>query len=259
MVDELKLISGVDVPCSAAGVAIHQPTIKEISYAGEDNFFLGARVLLITKNLLDEKDRDVLKDNSNFEIFMKLMEDTTSAGTIQRQNVMLVLALLFPTFEVNIVAPRGILLISKEKEISVIDGKSFPDIQKIIGSILGLDEIVEEIEQDEIELGPMAARIKAKLEAGRRKRDAAKGKTEDSDHSIYATIVSVLSVGMCIDINTLLNYTVAQLLSTFERFQLKYVYDMYIDSIRAGATNVTEPTGWLEPEWKIKQEKDKNT
>ena len=50
--DPLLLFSGNDIPFTSSGVTIHHPTIKEIAYLGEDTFFTGYQMLIISKNIL---------------------------------------------------------------------------------------------------------------------------------------------------------------------------------------------------------------
>jgi hypothetical protein len=41
MENELLYLSGNDIPFEKARLIIHQPTVKEIAYIGEKNFFTG--------------------------------------------------------------------------------------------------------------------------------------------------------------------------------------------------------------------------
>lgn len=41
MIDGLLLLSGNDIPYYGAGLSVRQPTIKEVAYLGEENFFAG--------------------------------------------------------------------------------------------------------------------------------------------------------------------------------------------------------------------------
>ena len=41
MLNDLLLLSGNDIPFTGAQLTIHQPTIKEIAYVGEENFYTG--------------------------------------------------------------------------------------------------------------------------------------------------------------------------------------------------------------------------
>ena len=45
----LALMSGIDIPIPECQLVLHQPTIKEIAYIGEKNFFIGVHCLNIRK------------------------------------------------------------------------------------------------------------------------------------------------------------------------------------------------------------------
>ena len=70
MINDLLLLSGNDIPFSEAQLIVHQPTLKEIAYIGEDSFFSGCEVLNFSKNLLPSKDRVNLENKTDFDIIM---------------------------------------------------------------------------------------------------------------------------------------------------------------------------------------------
>ena len=45
----LALMTGIDIPVPECQLVIHQPTIKEISIVGENDFNLGAHLVCINK------------------------------------------------------------------------------------------------------------------------------------------------------------------------------------------------------------------
>ena len=49
MLNDLLLLSGTDIPFQKAQISIHQPTIKEISFIGEEAFFIGCELLNFSK------------------------------------------------------------------------------------------------------------------------------------------------------------------------------------------------------------------
>ena len=61
MLNELLLLSGNDIPFEEAKISIHQPTIKEIAYIGEENFFTGCEFLRFSKDNLHPKPRKAMQ------------------------------------------------------------------------------------------------------------------------------------------------------------------------------------------------------
>ena len=68
MINELLLISGNDIPFPEAQLTIHQPTIHEIAYIGEENFYTGCEFLRLSKDNLSDEDKIHLENYSNFDI-----------------------------------------------------------------------------------------------------------------------------------------------------------------------------------------------
>ena len=54
MNNDLLLLSGNDIPFVGAQISIHQPTIKEIAYIGEEAFFSAFELFNFSKNILPE-------------------------------------------------------------------------------------------------------------------------------------------------------------------------------------------------------------
>ena len=73
MINDLLLLSGNDIPFIGAQVIIHQPTLKEIAYIGEDNFYLGCEFLTFSRNRLSSEDMARTKGQDEFLLFMTLL------------------------------------------------------------------------------------------------------------------------------------------------------------------------------------------
>ena len=89
----LGLMTGIDLPIPELQLVIHQPTIKEISMIGEQDFFVGIQLLCIDKKVYVE-DEKLLSTTSNFQIFMTMMNE--KQVTDKKDCVLQVLTLLFP-------------------------------------------------------------------------------------------------------------------------------------------------------------------
>ena len=75
MINELALMTGIDIPFEEGHLVIHQPTMKEISYIGEEAFFSGCQLLNFSKNMLDEKDKISSEALTDFDILMSIYID----------------------------------------------------------------------------------------------------------------------------------------------------------------------------------------
>ena len=62
---------------------------------------------------------------------------------------------------------------------------------------------------------------------------------------IYSRYASVLSIGLCQNLEDILNYTPYQLFDQIERYHLKQDYDIYLQAKMAGAKDMKDPEDWM--------------
>ena len=248
VIGELALQTGIDIPFREGGFTIHNPTLKEISYIGEDCFLIGIRTLNFSKELLEDKDKNGTKDSSNFDILLTILKDDSNAQSKKiKACVMLVLFLIFPDCEISF--NEEIILIKDEK-IGRINNSNFEEFKKNISELFCLNQFLESSE-DYNPGNQKAKEIAEKLKKGRAKVNAIKDKEkeggdEDSNKvAIYAKYLSILSVGLNKDKNELRNYTVYQLLDEFKRFTSKQSFDIALEARMAGAKDLDEIDNWM--------------
>ena len=249
MLNDLLLLSGVDIPFPAAQVSIHQPTIKEIAYIGEETFFVGCELLNFSKERLLSEDKDRLKDQSNFDIIMSIMKDKKSPELNKNAlSAMMVLILLFPEYTVQIrkdyIALLKKVIINEESKIEefVIDNKNYKEFQNILSKMFCLSE--NKAEEEYNPAGDLAKRIADKLKKRHQRLAAEKGQHEKI--AVFSRYASILAVGEQKDLNNLMQYTVYQLYDEFQRYQLKMNYDIYAKAKFAGAKDLKEVDNWME-------------
>ena len=238
MLNELLLLSGNDIPFIEAGVTIHQPTLKEIAYIGEDNFYSGCGILNFSKDNLKEEDRISLNNKTNFEILMSMIMDNRHPEL--RKNkiyVEMLLGLIFPSYLIKIY-PHAIYL-QNEGEINSINSENFEKFKEILTTIFCLKGRGES--QDYNPGGELAKKIADKLR--QRHQKLAEFQSEQK-MAILSRYVSILAVGEQKNINDLMNYTVYQLFDEFDRFELKEQFDLYIRAQLAGARDLKEVDNW---------------
>ena len=73
------------------------------------------------------------------------------------------------------------------------------------------------------------------------------GKDEkDTNISLYKRYASIMSIGMKMDVNIFLNYTVNQLETQFKRYTLWAKWDSYFKMKLAGASGLNEVEDWMQ-------------
>lgn len=244
MINELQLLAGTDIPFPEAQVTIHQPTLKELSYLGEDKFAYGYQLLKFSKDILNEQDKINLSNYSDFDILMQVVENKKHESTLSDSvtNMKYVLILLFPRYEVSI-ENREIVL-TDEGGKHIINSDNFAAFKKIIFQIFCIFNSKEE--KDEANFNPsgaLAQKIADKLR--KRHQQLAEQKGKNGKVAILSRYTSILAVGEQKDINSFMNYTMYQLNDEYQRFVLKMNYDMYIKAKLAGAKDVKEPEDWM--------------
>lgn len=244
-VSELLLLSGNDIPFAAAGVTIHQPKIREIALIGERAFFAGCELLRFTKDILVEQDKLHLSDKSDFEILMMILNDKNPNLQESIQSALLLLTIIFPGYEISILPEK--IILNKEQFAYHIDITNFESFKKILSQMFCSYKFSNHKENEFNPQGELAKQIAEKLKKGRQRVAAAKASKNSGDNkvAILSRYVSILTVGEAKDMNSLMNYTVPQLIDEFDRYQLKLAYDLNIKQRLAGATNMKNPEDWM--------------
>lgn len=239
----LALLSGIEIPFPQAQLIIHQPTLKEISYVGEEEFFIGYELLNFSKNLLTEEDKDNLENQSDFDILIAILREKNVVMQKNRDCVYMVLTLMFPEYIISLNQKGFVLEHNETKEIRYIDNSNFEHFKILLNSIFNFKD--EEYASKEINpSGAMAKRIADKLKKRHQKLEELK-KDEKKKTTFLDRYISILAIAQSRDINSYFNYTIYQLLDEFKRFQLKQNYDIYIQAKMAGAKDLEEIDEWM--------------
>jgi hypothetical protein len=241
MIDNLLLLSGNDIPFYGAGLSIHQPTLKEIAYLGEENFFTGYEFLNISKNILSEQDKINLEEQTDFDILIAILGEHNAVMLKNRNCVEMVLALLFPEYQILFENKK--IILKKNEEIHTLDNNNFIEFKQIFNSIFPIRE--DNKEKNYNPSGELAKKIASKLVSGRQKAAAAKNK-DSQKVDVISRYLSILTVGQKKDMNDYFKYTLYQLFDEHKRYVLKSGYDMYIKAKLAGAQDLKEVEDWMQ-------------
>lgn len=239
--DELLLLSGSDIPFPEARLTIHQPRIKEISMIGEENFHIGSHFLCFDKNKLSEQDRLNSGDQSNFDIFMSVINSREKAR--HKTSGLIILSMLFP--KAKILLQKDRILFQDGEQLGEINKNNFDLFQNIVTQIFCLYESFDNNKKERFNpADSLAAKIAEKIAKSKAKKQALAGSNEKIN--LYSRFISVLAVGLKKDMNSYMNYTIYQLRDEYRRFNLKQNFDIYIKARLAGAQDLEEVDDWME-------------
>lgn len=233
----LALMCGTDIPVPELQTTIHQPTIKEISYIGEQEFFIGLQTLSINKNMLAQGN-SVLESTTNFQIFMTIMKEQETRD--KKEAVMALFQLVFPGVQV-IFTPMSIVLNKEGKQI-LIDESNFEFLQENIKTIF----CVNSGPMDQATFNPAdekARQIAEKLMRGRQRVAEQKGETNSSAFGRY---LSILTIGLnAMPLSEAMNLTMYQMYDLVERYTLYLNWDLDIRTRLAGGKPDSKPDDWM--------------
>lgn len=230
----LALMVGIDIPIPELQLTIHQPTIKEIAFIGDTDFFIGSQCLTVDKKLL-QQDETLLENTNNFQIFMTIMTEKESID--KRKATLQVLELIIPGYKV-IFTPRSMIL-SKQEQSVVIDEQNFQFLQAPLREIFCIKSSTEDFNP----ANTKAKEIAEKLKRGRQRVAAQKN---DGNGSIFVQYVSALTVGLSsMSLQDCLNLTMYQMFDLVERYSLWLDWDLDIKQRLAGATPDAKPDNWM--------------
>ena len=231
----LALMTGVDIPIPELQVTIHQPTIKEISMIGEQDFFIGIQMLCIDKKMYIE-DENLLANTTNFQIFTAMLNEQQMAD--KKQAVQQVLTLLFPQAKI-IFTPRSILLNINQENI-IIDEGNFEQLQDVLIQQFCLQGSGQEQYNPK---DKKAREIAQKLMKARQK--VAKLKATENSGSMFTQYLSVLTIGTSLTLKDAMELTMYQLYDLIERYSMYLNWDIDIRSRVAGAKVDKPVENWM--------------
>ena len=233
----LALMCGIDIPIPELQTTIHQPTIKEISYVGEKEFFVGLQCLTVNKSLL-QQGNSLLENTTNFQIFMTIMKEQETRD--KKDAVTNLFQLIFPGSQV-IFTPMSILL-NKEGYQTMVDENNFDILQETIKEIF----CVNSGPMDQATFNPAdekAREIAEKLMRGRQRVAEQKGETNSSAFGRY---LSILTIGLnAMPLSEAMKLTMYQMYDLVERYTLYLNWDLDIKTRLAGGKPDSKPDDWM--------------
>ena len=233
----LALMAGVDIPIPELQLTLHQPTLREIAYIGENDFFTGVQCLCLYKSMFIQ-DKDGLDDITNFQIFMTVMMDKATID--KKLATMQVLELIFPQYKI-LFTPMSLIFAKGEESITV-DDSNFDFLQETLRAVF----CAKDGPMDQQAFNPAnekAREIAEKLMRGRQRVAAQKG---GNNSSVFSRYLSILTIGISsMSLLDLVNLTMFQLYDLIERYILHMRWDIDVRTRLAGGKPDSQPDDWM--------------
>ena len=232
------LICGIDLPIPECQLVAHQPSISEIAFIGEADFFIGVQALCLYKSMFVE-DKTLSDDITNFQIFMTIMMDKESKK--QKNAVNMVLKLCFPDYKI-LITPNSLIFNKEGQSQIMIDEKNFESLQAILRKIFCMKD--GPMDQQAFNPGNAKAQeIAKKLMRGRDRIAAERG---GSNSSVFSQYISILTIGLSsMSMQDLTKLTMFQLYDLIDRYNLYVKWDLDIRARLAGAKPKEESDNWM--------------
>ena len=231
------LMTGIEIPIPECKLILHQPTIKEISYIGEQAYFTGAQTLCLNKTMFIQ-DKSELDSINNFQIFMMVMTEKETQS--KKQDTLTVLKVLFPDYKV-LLTPQSLLFQQDGQEPIMVDINNFEKLQEYLRAVF----CVKTGPMDQQAFNPAnaeAKRIADKLMQGRARIAAEKG---TSMSSVIVQYLSILPVAVHVPKSELETYSLFAFYDLIERFALWINWDLDVRTRLAGGKPDSHPDNWM--------------
>lgn len=223
MINAFTIWSGIDIPFADTGYSIHQPRMIEIAEIGEEDFFQFVNLFSISKDNFTKSE-----EIADEELFLYMYHSVVQGEDKEMEaKAVKFLLLLFPSFTVGVFHEYNIFLIIDPDDFSkgflTINHINFPALRDIVRQIFFLGETT--LEEEYNPSNEQARTIAEKLKRGKKIASSQNGSSEE-DKNFLLRYCSVLSVGLKLDMNIVLNYTFPQLRDTINRYHLHQNFDI---------------------------------
>lgn len=245
--DVARYLSGMPIAVAGCNIAVSQPSIRDIAAYGEDRFLLGVELFVKTEKMVNfvKKGNSRLSMYDDFQVLIAIInEDADVKDSVDN------LFGLILDYDYEYAAGSINFYIKDNKQHGIIgqlNPMNFENFQLVLKELF----LPTGVSDDEEEYNPAndkAAEIAEKLRRGREKVKQIKG-SESKVKSMFANYLSILSIGLSMNINTLYDYTPFQLYDAFKRYMVKGAYDLYqrVSTMPMMDTSKMEvPDNWMD-------------
>lgn len=245
--DLAQMLCGLPIKIDSCKIAITQPTIQDICGYGEDNFFMAIKLLTETEEITKpvKQGNSQLGMLSDFQLLMVILNQDNAL----RESIQQFFNLIFPNYRCDFDNGSINFFIEEEtKIVGQINPMNFSDLQRVLKELF-LPSDLKDQENNYNPANKLAEEIAEKLKKGNAIRNQLKAEKGDGEEkSLLGTYLSILSIGLSMDIRILVQYTPFQLYDAFKRYTAKIADDFYqkiTTTPLMDASKMKQPDSWM--------------
>lgn len=237
--NSLRLVTQVDL--DFCGIPFHQPTLKEIAegFDKEEDFFGILQLFHIDLKELTEMSEEI----DSFQIFLSIFYSSDIDNN--RKNMLSkFLNMIFK--DCNISIGDSEIIITHQNNICILNSTNFEQLRTYVQTVFVTKQILDSEEEEFGKAASAAAkRIQEKLKERHKKLAQQKGQ-EERNTPILENYLSILSVGLHLDILNLMNLTMYNLFELLNRYNLKISWDIDLKCrLAGGGDKESQPENWM--------------
>lgn len=236
-VDELQIITGVDIPVPELGITVRQPRVREIAMLGEQQYFVALSVFKLSKEQLQIPSEEV----TNWMIFQESLNQKIE-GIDNTRDLLANFLQLFVTTQITI-TPRALVVSIGDTEVN-IEQEQFDTFQQIVGAVGGAS-LLTPSEEEFKPRNKRAAEIAEKMKKARKRLAAAQSTPNQKREGFLARYIRAVGVATANSLAQVNDMTLLQLNSIMQTYLAKESYDLEIQSRLAGAKGDDKLVHWI--------------
>lgn len=235
-------MTGADIPIPELQVTLKVPTLKDIAFMGETQFFQAVQYLCLDKEMLIQ-DEILLSSLTNFQVLMKVLEQSKDKD--KKSGIISLLKILFPDYSAMI-TKNSIILAQVGTNIQpvLIDDNNFEMFQQILKEVLCVHNIFQ---GDNVIYNPAneaARKIAEKLMRGRQR--VAEIKSQQEKESVLTRYISILTIGLnSMSVDDCAHLNLFQLFNLMERYNAFVEWDVDLRLRLAGGKPNKQVESWM--------------
>ena len=253
-------LSGQQVKVPSCGIFLTQPKIKDIVMVSSENDFMTIVHLLAHPNQFASLIRQGKNGLDNVPDFQIIIEVLRQADTQYRPLFDSFFELCLPQFQVRCSRHSIEFVTDDGNVVGMLNAFNYEEFSQILSELFLPRQKEEDVDYKINESDETSKRLLEKIKRNRAALAKQRAERDGSNISVFGLYISILSVGLGVDVNMFYGYTPFQLYDSFNRFLAKLARDKYeamltIPFADTSELQKNEVPSWLENLYKpVKEE-----